>query len=89
MSNRYDNVLYIGVTNNIERRIYEHKNHLKDGFTKKYNLSKLVYLEETKDIQFALKREKQLKGWTRAKKEELINKYNAKWLDLSVNYDDI
>ena len=88
MSNRYDNVLYIGVTNNIKRRIFEHKNHLKDGFTKKYKLSKLVYLEETKDIQFALKREKQLKGWTRAKKEELINKYNTKWLDLSIEYDN-
>ena len=88
MSNRYDNVLYIGVTNNIKRRIFEHKNHLKDGFTKKYNLSKLVYLEETKDIQFALKREKQLKGWTRAKKEKLINKYNTKWLDLSIEYDN-
>jgi putative endonuclease len=60
--------LYIGVTNNLERRVYEHKNKLIDGFTKKYNLTKLVYFETTTDIKAAIYREKQLKGWLRSKK---------------------
>ena len=76
--------LYIGVTNNLERRLYEHKNKLIDGFTKKYNLTKLVYFEATEDIRSAIYREKQLKGWLRIKKIILIEKNNPGWDDLSL-----
>ena len=64
--------LYIGITNNLERRLYEHKNKLINGFTKKYNLTKLVYYETTIDVRDAIAREKQLKGWLRIKKITLI-----------------
>ena len=77
--------LYIGVTNNLERRIYEHKNKLIDGFTRKYNLTKLVYYEVFGDITLAIVREKQLKGWLRKKKIELIESTNSGWDDLSIN----
>ena len=77
--------IYLGVTNNIERRIYEHKNNLIDGFSKKYNTHKLVYLEETNSIENAIKREKQLKGWKRNKKDLLINSINPNWQDLSLS----
>ncbi|HSW93351.1 MAG TPA: GIY-YIG nuclease family protein [Gammaproteobacteria bacterium] len=76
--------LYIGVTNNLERRMYEHKNKLIDGFTKKYNLTKLVYYETTESIIEGIYREKQLKGWLRSKKIELIGKDNPGWDDLSL-----
>ena len=76
--------LYIGVTNNLERRIYEHKNKLVDGFTKKYNLKKLVYFEMGTDIRSAIHREKQLKGWLRSKKIALIEENNPEWDDLSL-----
>ncbi len=76
-------MLYIGVTNDLQRRLYEHKNKLADGFTKKYNLNKLVYYEEYSEVEEAIAREKQLKGWTRAKKEILINKENPDWIELS------
>ena len=76
-------MLYIGVTNDLQRRLYEHKNKLIDGFTKRYNISKLVYFEEYADIEEAIAREKQLKGWTRAKKDKLIEKENPKWDELS------
>ena len=82
LSNWNNKVLYIGVTNDINRRIYEHKNKLVDGFTKKYNVSKLVYLEEVSDVKAAITREKQLKGWNRQKKEVLINNMNPEWKDL-------
>ena len=65
-------MLYIGVTNDLERRVYEHKNKLKEGYTKKYNLHKLVYYEETDDIGRAIEREKELKGWRREKKRKLL-----------------
>lgn len=64
--------MYIGVTNNLERRLYEHKNKLVDGFSKRYNLNKLVYFEYTTDIESAIKREKQIKGWKRLRKDELV-----------------
>lgn len=83
LTNLTNSVLYIGVTNNIERRLYEHKNGLVDGFTKKYHLHKLVHLEEANDVVAAIEREKQLKGWTRKRKEELINETNPEWKDLS------
>ena len=83
LSNWCDSVLYIGVTNNLVRRLYEHRNGLADGFTKKFNVHKLVYYECTNDVRSAIQREKQLKGWTRAKKCNLIAKMNPGWSDLS------
>ena len=74
--------LYIGVTNNLERRVFEHKHKLKDGFTKKYNLTKLVYFERFNDINDAIKREKQLKNWHRQWKINLIESKNKEWKDL-------
>jgi putative endonuclease len=78
--------LYIGVTNDLERRMYEHKNKLINGFTKKYNLTKLVYYELTGDIRDAIYREKQLKGWLRIKKIELIEEDNPGWDDLALSW---
>lgn len=76
-------MLYVGVTNDLERRIYEHKNKLVDGFTKKYNINKLVYYENTSDVKAAIAREKQMKGWSRQKKNDLIFGFNPEWKDLS------
>ena len=76
-------MLYIGVTNDLQRRLYEHKNKLIDGFTKKFGISKLVYYEEYNEIEQAIAREKQLKGWKRAKKNWLIEKDNPAWEELS------
>ena len=84
LSNWNNQVIYIGVTNNLERRIYEHKNKLIDGFTKKYNIDKLVYFEETTDVKAAIEREKQLKGWKREKKNALIKTFNPKLQDLAI-----
>ena len=75
--------LYIGVTNNLERRIYEHQNDLLEGFTKEYKLIKLIYFEEINNIETAIRREKQLKGWTRQKKLSLIRQMNSELDDLS------
>lgn len=75
--------LYTGVTNHLHRRMYEHKQHLVAGFTSKYNITRLVYFEETSDVNAALAREKQIKGWVRAKKVALIESSNAEWRDLS------
>ncbi|MDO8136320.1 MAG: GIY-YIG nuclease family protein [Candidatus Brocadiales bacterium] len=75
--------LYIGVTNNLERRILEHKHHLVEGFTRKYKITKLVYYEATSDALDAITREKQIKGWLRKKKIALIESVNPKWKDLS------
>ncbi len=84
LTNKYNKVLYIGVTDNLARRIYEHKTGINDGFTKKYNVHKLVYAEKIDDISYAIKREKQLKGWTRAKKIALIESANPNWEELPV-----
>lgn len=75
--------LYTGVTNNLTRRVYEHKNKSIDGFTKKYNIHKLVYLELFNNIEAAIRREKQIKGWIRKKKIDLIESMNPDWKDLS------
>jgi len=75
--------LYTGVTDNLERRVYEHKSKLIKGFTKRYNITKLVYYEMTNDVQSAIQREKQIKGWLRKKKIVLIEAVNPKWMDLS------
>jgi putative endonuclease len=82
MTNRSNRVLYTGVTNNIARRVYEHKNELIEGFTKKYNASKLIYLEVFDDIENAIMREKEIKGWRRSKKTALIESKNPQWKDL-------
>ena len=81
LSNWDDSVLYIGVTGNLERRLYEHKQGLVDGFTKKYNVHKLVYFEEYSEINDAIVREKQLKHWIRAKKNWLVETKNPNWDD--------
>ena len=86
MSSPHDSTLYIGVTNNLERRIYEHKNKLLDGFTKRYNVDKLVYYESYTEVYLAISREKQLKGYKRQKKLELINLANPNWEDLSEKF---
>ena len=87
LSNWDDSVLYIGVTSRLSQRLYEHKNHLVDGFTSKYNVNKLVYFEETSDVHAALEREKQLKRWRREKKNALIAKVNPQWIDLSATWE--
>lgn len=81
MTNK-SNTLYVGVTDNIERRLWEHKNKLVKGFTNKYNINKLIYLEEYNDITEAIYREKQIKGWAREKKMELIKTQNPEFNDL-------
>jgi putative endonuclease len=82
LTNKYNNVLYIGVTNNLKRRIAEHKNKVFKGFTRDYNVTKLVYYEVFTDINLAIAREKQLKGWLRSKKNALVEKVNPKWEEL-------
>jgi putative endonuclease len=79
--------LYTGVTNDLARRIYEHKQGIGGQFTSRYRVTGLLYFEETRDIHAALAREKQAKGWTRAKKLELIATDNPKWMDLSADWD--
>ncbi len=86
LTNKTNRVLYIGVTNNLERRLYEHRNELADSFTKRYHVHKLVYFETTTDIRTAIEREKQLKGWLRVKKNALIETMNPKWEDLSTKW---
>jgi putative endonuclease len=83
LTNKTNRVLYTGVTGNLLKRVYEHKNSLVEGFTKKYNCHKLVYFDETNDINAAIKREKEIKGWLRKKKIALIEMQNPKWLDLA------
>ncbi|MFC1687972.1 GIY-YIG nuclease family protein [Patescibacteria group bacterium] len=83
ITNKYNTVLYIGMTNNLERRIYEHKNGVNEGFSKDYRLHKLVYFEESNDVYEVIKREKQLKSWKRKWKLDLIKKENPSFNDLS------
>ena len=87
LANWDDSVLYIGVTGNLPRRLYEHRNHLVDGFSSKYNTTKLVYFEQTNDVYSAISREKQLKKWRRSKKNDLIERINPQWADLSAAWD--
>ena len=86
MTNAHNTVIYTGVTNDLARRVYEHKNGLGGIFTKKYNVVKLVYFEVADDVQAALAREKQIKGGSRKKKIDLIESVNAEWKDL---YEEI
>lgn len=87
LSNYTNTTLYIGVTNDLKRRIYEHKNKLLEGFSANYNLNKLVYYEETSDVKSAIQREKNLKKWNRDWKNELIKKMNPNFDDLSKNWE--
>ncbi|MGQ3890883.1 GIY-YIG nuclease family protein [Legionella sp. CNM-4043-24] len=82
LANKHHNVLYTGVTNDLIRRVYEHKNKLVAGFTQKYNVDRLVYFEVCSGIVVAIEREKQIKGWSRKKKHDLINSLNPEWNDL-------
>ena len=86
MTNQRNTTLYTGVTSDLKKRAYKHRAKLVDGFTKKYNLAKLVYYEVFDDIENAILREKQIKAGSRQKKIQLINVFNADWKDL---YDDL
>ena len=83
LTNWNNKVMYVGVTNDLERRLYEHKNKLVKGFMEKYNVNKLVYVEETGDVISALAREKEIKKWRREKKNNLVVGSNPEWKDLS------
>jgi len=83
LTNWNNRVMYVGVTNNLERRIYEHRNKLVKGFTEKYNVNKLVHFEVTGDVTAAIAREKEIKKWRREKKDALVNASNPGWVDLS------
>lgn len=82
LTNQNNNVLYTGITNDLVRRVYEHKNKLCQGFTKKYNINKLVYYESCSDVLSAISREKQIKAGSRKKKVLLIESMNNMWVDL-------
>ena len=86
LTNWNNRVMYVGVTSNLERRIYEHKNKLVKGFTEKYNVNKLVHFEVTGDVIAAITREKEIKKWRREKKDMLVNATNPGWVDLSVGF---
>ena len=86
LASKRNGTLYIGVTNDLERRLYEHKNNLVEGFTSRYNVRRLVYYEDVNNIQAALQREKQLKRWTRKWKIELIERTNPEWRDLESDF---
>lgn len=87
LTNYNETTFYIGVTNDLQRRVFEHKNKLIDGFSSKYNLTKLVYFEITEDIEVAIKREKQLKNWHRDWKINLIKENNPNFNDLSLEWE--
>ena len=86
ITNKNNNVLYTGITNDLERRLYEHKNGLIKGFTSKYNVNKLVYFDHTTDVISAITREKEIKGWKREKKNKLVESINPEWKDLSEEF---
>ncbi|MBW8012593.1 MAG: GIY-YIG nuclease family protein [Chloroflexi bacterium] len=80
--------LYTGMTNNLQKRIFQHKNKTIEGFTQKYSVTRLVYFEETNDVKTAITREKQIKSWRRSKKLDLIKSSNSTWEDLSDDWFD-
>jgi putative endonuclease len=82
----HSRTLYVGVTNDLTRRVQEHKSKLIPGFTAKYNITQLVYFETTQDVRSAIAREKQIKGWLRAKKIALVEATNPEWRDLSADW---
>ena len=85
LTNVNHTVLYTGVTNDLTRRVFEHKQKLVEGFTSKYNVEILVYFEKFDYVELAISREKQIKGYSRIKKQELINSFNPRWVDLYNN----
>ena len=85
ITNKTNAVLYTGITSNLERRTYEHKEGKVKGFTQRYNCKKLVYFEQFSAPENAILREKEIKGWLRAKKDELVNAVNPNWVDISEN----
>ncbi len=86
LTNQNNRVMYVGVTNNITHRIYQHRHKLIKGFTEKYNIIKLVYFEETADILAALRSQKQVKKWRREKKDTLVSGMNPDWRDLAEDW---
>ena len=83
LTNHHKNVIYTGITNDLVRRVYEHKNHLdKSSYTARYNVERLVYYETTSDVTSAIEREKQIKGWNRKRKNKLVESKNPNWEDL-------
>lgn len=89
MTNKNKNVLYIGVTNNLEKRVYEHKTAKFKGFSEKYNCHYLVYYEYFTKIEYAIDREKEIKKWRREKKDNLISSFNPEWKFLNNDIQDI
>ena len=89
MTNKNKNVLYLGVTNDLERRVYEHEKGIYKGFTKRYNCQYLVYYEHFTRIDHAVEREKELKKWRREKKDRLINSFNPEWRFLNKEIENI
>ncbi|MCS6988038.1 MAG: GIY-YIG nuclease family protein [Chloroherpetonaceae bacterium] len=86
LASKRNGTLYVGFTNDLKRRVYEHKTGAIEGFTKKYGVKRLVYFEETPDANAAIRREKQIKGWRRDKKIALIESSNPEWTDLSKDW---
>ena len=86
LTNWNHKVMYVGITNELQRRIYEHNNKVVKGFTSKYNVNRLVYFEMTEDVMAALNREKEIKRWCREKKNQLVEKQNPTWKDLSLKW---
>jgi len=86
LTNKHNTVIYTGVTNDLARRVHEHKNKLIKGFTSRYNINKLVYFEECNDVTAAIFREKQIKGGSRKDKINLVNSSNPDWKDLSADW---
>ena len=86
LASQKNGTLYTGVTNNLERRVYEHKNHLVKGFTDKYRVTKLMWFEQTSSVEAAIEKEKQMKKWKRAWKIRLIEEGNPEWRDLSEDW---
>ena len=85
LTNWNDHVMYVGVTNDLRRRVYEHQHDLVDGFTKQYRVHKLVYFEATSDVYSAIAREKEIKGWKRERKNRLVEEQNPNWCDLTAS----
>jgi putative endonuclease len=86
LTNGNNQVMYVGMTSELERRILQHKQKLIKGFTEKYNINKLVYYEGTEDVMSAIEREKQIKKWRREKKSHLVESVNPEWKDLSLDW---
>lgn len=83
LTNWNHEVMYIGMTNDLQKRLYQHKQKLVEGFTQSYNVNKLVYYEETNDVHVAISREKEIKKWRREKKDNLVRSRNPEWKDVS------